>query len=98
LRKDPKQRPGDISDVRLALDGAFETAALASESIAAALPRGRVRLVQQPAVVAALAFVAVISAALAVWAVQSRARGEIRRPVRLTVDLPSDAELATTMA
>ncbi len=28
LRKDPKQRVGDIRDVRLALDGAFETAAV----------------------------------------------------------------------
>src|SRR5678815_772889 len=27
LRKDPKQRAGDIRDVRLALEGAFETAA-----------------------------------------------------------------------
>ena len=27
LRKDPKQRVGDIRDVRLALEGAFETAA-----------------------------------------------------------------------
>ena len=27
LRKDPKQRVGDVQDIRLALDGAFETVA-----------------------------------------------------------------------
>ncbi len=98
LRKDPKQRAGDIRDVRLALEGAFETPALAAESTAAPLPRVRIRLWQQPAVIASLALVAAISAALAVWAVQNRGRGEILGPVRLTVDLPFDAELATIMA
>jgi serine/threonine protein kinase len=83
LRKDPKQRAGDIRDVRLALEGAFEPPALASESTTAPLPRVRIRLWQQPAVIASLALVAAISAALAVWAVQNRGRGEILRPVRL---------------
>ena len=36
LRKDPKQRVGDIRDVRLALDGAFETAAPAAPVVAPA--------------------------------------------------------------
>src|SRR5439155_3711809 len=36
LRKDPKQRVGDIRDVRLALEGAFETAAPAVSSSGAA--------------------------------------------------------------
>ena len=93
LRKDPKQRASDIRDVRLALEGAFETSAVASESTAGRLPRVHVRLWQQPAAVAALAVIAAGSAALAAWAVQSRGRGEIRRPVRLTVDLPSETDL-----
>ena len=43
LRKDPKQRVGDIRDVHLALDGAFETAAPQTTvaSAPAAAPRGR---------------------------------------------------------
>ncbi len=36
LRKDPKQRVGDIRDVRLALEGAFETPASQTSTIAAA--------------------------------------------------------------
>ena len=39
LQKDPKQRPQAMGDVRLALEGAFETAAPAAASPAAAPPR-----------------------------------------------------------
>src|SRR4029079_3445939 len=40
LRKDPKQRAGDIRDVRLALEGAFETAAPQTAALpAVAAPR-----------------------------------------------------------
>ena len=38
LQKDPKQRIGDIHDVRLALDGAFDTPAPAAVPVAAAAP------------------------------------------------------------
>src|SRR5438128_1099542 len=38
LRKDPKQRVGDIRDVRLALEGAFETAAPPPQVTAVAAP------------------------------------------------------------
>ena len=66
LRKDAKQRVGDIRDVRLALDGAFETAApQTTASAASAAPRGR------RARMTALAVAALIAAlALAVPAVR----------------------------
>src|SRR6185503_2665030 len=38
LRKDPRQRLRDIGDVRLALDGAFETAAVAPSHLAPSRP------------------------------------------------------------
>ena len=42
LQKDPKQRVGDMQDVRLALEGAFETAApQTTASATSAAPRGR---------------------------------------------------------
>ena len=43
LQKDPKQRIGDIHDVRLALDGAFDPAVLQTASAAPAVPRRHVR-------------------------------------------------------
>ena len=46
LQKDPKQRIHDVADVRLALEGAFETAApQATTSGATAAPRGRRALI-----------------------------------------------------
>ena len=42
LQKDLKQRAGDIHDVRLALEGAFETAASSATSTTRASSRGRV--------------------------------------------------------
>ncbi|MEQ1759307.1 MAG: serine/threonine-protein kinase, partial [Vicinamibacterales bacterium] len=41
LQKDPKQRVGDIRDVRLALEGAFETAAPQTTPSSATRPRAR---------------------------------------------------------
>ena len=64
LRKDPKQRVGDIRDVRLALEGAFETPAPQTASATSARPRGRM------AWIAALAAAAGVIIALAVPAVR----------------------------
>jgi Tol biopolymer transport system component len=63
LRKDSKQRVGDIRDVRLALEGAFETTAPQAAATAAA-PRGRL------AWIAAFGVAAVLAAALAIPAVR----------------------------
>lgn len=40
LEKDPKQRVGDIRDVRLAIEGAFETAGLPGTAATSPSPRG----------------------------------------------------------
>ena len=60
LRKDPKQRVGDIRDVRLALEGAFETAAPHSTPAATTeAPRGRLAWMAATAAMTVVAGVAV---------------------------------------
>ena len=56
LQKDPKQRMGDVQSVRLALEGAFETAApQATASATSSAPRGRLAwMVATVAVLAAI--------------------------------------------
>ena len=61
LRKDPKQRAHDIADIRMALEGAFETVAAQTMP---SVPRGRL------AWMAAFAVAAVLAAALALPAVR----------------------------
>ncbi|MGH9888334.1 MAG: serine/threonine-protein kinase, partial [bacterium] len=89
LRKDPKQRVGDIRDVRLALEGAFETAAPQATALTAPAPRSVVARTL-PWAVAAVLFVALAVTLSLLW------RGEkpVDRPlVRLDVDLGADASL-----
>ena len=63
LQKNPKQRLQDIGDMRLAMEGAFETAAQPAQSPAVAQPAWR-----RPLVVAAVtAVVAVVGSAFAAW-------------------------------
>ena len=87
LRKDPKQRAGDIRDVRLALEGAFETAAPQTTAVrAVAAPRSVVTRAL-PAVSAVL----VVALGIALWA-PWRSEKPVDRPlVRLDVDLGADA-------
>ena len=87
LRKDPKQRAGDIRDVRLALEGAFETAAPQTAALpAVAAPRSVVERAL-PAVSAVL----VVALGIALWA-PWRTEKPVDRPlVRLDVDLGADA-------
>ena len=91
LRKDPKQRAGDIRDVRLALEGAFETAAPHAAALpAAAAPRSVVARAL-PAVSAVL----VVALGIALWA-PWRSEKPVDRPlVRLDVDLGADAAFPT---
>ena len=86
LTKDVKRRARDIGDVRLAMDGAFETLRRASEPGAPA-PRAL------PWVTAVLAS---LVTGLAVW---SLIRSETSAPEptrRFAITLPPEAELATT--
>ena len=91
LRKDPKQRVGDIRDVRLALEGAFETAAPQTAALSAvAAPRSVVARAL-PAVSAVL----VVALGIALWA-PWRSEKPVDRPlVRLDVDLGADAAFPT---
>ena len=91
LRKDPKQRAGDIRDVRLALEGAFETAAPHAAALSAvAAPRSVVARAL-PAVSAVL----VVALGIALWA-PWRSEKPVDRPlVRLDVDLGADAAFPT---
>jgi serine/threonine-protein kinase len=85
LHKDPKQRVGDIRDVRLALVGAFEIAATgdAAEPVAAAPSSVMARALPW-----AMAAVLAVALAVAMWA-PWRADGPADRPlVRANLDLP----------
>ena len=82
LQKDPKQRVRDIGDVRLALEGAFETAAAAPTVVS--VPR--LRVWQRPAAAAIIALSMAATAGLAVWALM---RPSPATPIRLTVALPT---------
>src|SRR5262249_16132456 len=84
LRKDPKQRVGDIRDVRLALEGAFET--VAPQPTAAAAPRSVVARDLPWAVAAVL----VVALGVAVWAPWRAEKPTDRPLVRLDVDLGAD--------
>jgi Tol biopolymer transport system component len=91
LRKDPKQRAGDIRDVRLTLEGAFETAAPQTAALAAAAAPRSVVARALPAVAALL----VVALGIALWA-PWRAEKPVDRPlVRLDVDLGADAAFPT---
>ncbi len=59
LHKDPKQRVGDMRDVRLALDGAFETAAVPATPTTGTSPRGRLPWIIATAAVVGMAMLAV---------------------------------------
>ena len=59
LHKDPKQRVGDMRDVRLALDGAFETAAVPATPTTGTSPRGRLPWIIAAAAVVGMGMLAV---------------------------------------
>src|SRR2546425_921150 len=82
LRKDPKQRVGDIRDVRLALEGAFETAAPQRTPLATTdARRGRL------AWMAATAAMAVLTG-VALWGWLKPARSEPRLLTHFTTAAP----------
>src|SRR5207249_5009094 len=71
LRKDPKQRVGDIRDVRLALEGAFETTVPGTAAPAPAIQRRPLWRRALPVAVAAVVASAMVGAAA--WLVRSPA-------------------------
>ena len=64
LQRDPKQRVHDVADLRLALDGAFETGSDAPSSPVEARP---LPVWQRPAAVALIALTTATAAGVAVW-------------------------------
>ena len=86
LRKDPKQRAGDIRDVRLALEGAFETVSAQTIALPPITSRGR------PVGMTALALAAVIVAiALAIPAVRHLRETPPPSPLETRVDIVTPA-------
>jgi Tol biopolymer transport system component len=89
LRKDPKQRVRDISAVRLAMDGEFESAVL----------RGRVRPPASPKrhwVIAASAAIGAVIAALVAWRVMKPAPTPPAEISRFAIVPPASQALAST--
>jgi len=87
LHKDPRQRLHDMGDLRLALDGAFETPAPAQDASAVAGSR-RPRLWQGPQHLIAAGAILVLVTGLTVWSL-TRPRASFARPAtRFTIQLP----------
>ena len=95
LRREPRERIRDIGDVRLALEGAFETAVSAS-SEPAVTPQ--LQVWQRPIAALAAALALFVFGGLAVWSLTARAPNQapaLIGPTTTTViDLPSEAPLA----
>ncbi len=91
LQKDPKRRMGDMQSVRLALDGAFESATTQAPPLAVATPRS----VVARALPWAIAGVAVIFAGvlLTLWAPWRSA--PVPAPRKLLASIGADASLST---
>ena len=84
LRRDPKQRVHDVADVRLAMEGTFETTVSApSEPIAVA----QLQVWQRPIPVALALLAALAVGGLSVWALTRPAPDRV---VRLTLPLAGD--------
>ena len=91
LHKDPKQRIGDVQNLRLALEGAFETAApQMAESVPVSQPVWRRPL----PVPASVAVVALLVAGLIAWSLWPTV--EVPRVTRLTIVQPDAQPLAVT--
>ena len=91
LRKDPKQRVGDIRDVRLALEGAFETGV---SQVAAAVTVAQPAAWRRALPVAFALVVGSVLTGLAVWNLRPAPPSATSQTVaRMTVALPADAQL-----
>ena len=88
LQKDPRQRAQAIGDVRLALEGAFETVAAWPATQTA--PR-----VRRALLLAVAASLALMSAASLGFALRSRPADNEKASTRLTIPLPPGQEITT---
>ena len=94
LQKAPKKRIRDIGDVRLAMEGAFETAGIApaEQGAAPTLP-----LWQRPVGIAVTVLVALAVGGFAVWGLM-RSDAPAARPVRFTIPVPQPERLSVGYA
>jgi Tol biopolymer transport system component len=90
LRKDPKQRVGDIRDVRLALEGAFETAVSQASAPETRQTSAAARALPWALAASTLVFA---TAWLTVWAPWRAETPEDRPLTRLEVDLGADVSM-----
>ena len=95
LRKDPKQRVGDISDVRLVLEGAFEMPAPQTAAPSAVAAPRSVVVRALPWALVATSVVALVAGWLA-WAPWRSA--PVLTPRTLLASIGADASLATLFA
>ena len=94
LRRDPKQRVHDVADVRLAMEGAFETTVTTPSEAGVAQPP---QFWQRPVSVLSVLVIAVLASGLAVWTVM---RPAIIVPdlMRFVISPPETAPLTFTSA
>ena len=88
LRKDPTQRVRDISAIRLAMDGSFETTVVAPTKPTVA---PHVAMWQRPAAIVGMVAIAVSLSVLAVW---SLTRPVPERVTRYPIPLPAGQEFS----
>jgi serine/threonine-protein kinase len=84
LEKDASQRIRDIGDVRLAMEGAFETPVTSSSA-----PVRPLQIRQRPVLAGILAVALVVITGLAVWAVTGSAPSAPDAVTRFPIELPS---------
>src|SRR6185436_2397842 len=91
LQKDPGQRAQAIGDVRLALEGAFETVAPATPTVSPVVSRTRERV----AWAASLGVVSLVALALGAFAFLRQAPADVRA-IRFLIFPPDGWSMATT--
>ena len=86
LQRDPKQRVHDVADVRLAMEGAFETVGAQSASMPTPTPQ----VWQRPGAVLTAVVTAVLVTGLAVWTLTSPAPPQTGLVSRFQIPLAAD--------
>ena len=94
LQKDAKQRVRDIGDVRLAMEGAFDTAEPVIATAAGAV--APLALWQRPVTVAAMLLAAAVAAGLAVWT-SARPDTAPADVMRFTITPPEEAPMSVAL-
>ena len=94
LQRDPKQRVHDVADVRLAIEGAFEsTASTPSEKVVTP----QLQVWQRPVPAAAAVLAALVVGGLAVWSLTAAGPPAAHRPARFVVNTPPDGPLQVSL-